>query len=156
MRQSNHHERSKDIDRPSELGDPLSFESMCAVADQSNRLQALMSKNKLLRHSVALAEDADALTEYQPPDDTPTPEDSPQCRGWGPKLGKCLNFAATWMRSDLCNQCHMLRLAQHDGGSSPEYDADGLTFRDRVADGHMTPADAERLQGEAEEQGEER
>ena len=99
MGQSNHHERPEDIGRPHEPSaeqdehDPFSFESMCAVADQSNRLQALLEKNKLLRHSVALAEDADA---------------------------------------------------------------DGLTFRDRVADGHMTPADAERLQGEAEEQGEER
>ena len=97
---------------------------------------------------------ADFLTEYQPPDDTPTPEDSPQCRGWGPKLGKCLNFAATWMRSDLCNQCHMLRLAEHDGGPPPEgdqRDADGPTRAERVADGHMTPGDAEWLAGQAEE-----
>ena len=36
------------------------------------------------------------------------------------------------------------------------YDADGLTRADRIADGELTPADAEWLQCSAEEQGEDR
>lgn len=64
MGQSNTHERSEDIDRPDvpsaeqdEHDDLFSFKSMCKVARQSDRLQALLAKNRLLKASVAKAED---------------------------------------------------------------------------------------------------
>jgi len=59
MGQSNYHERSEDIDRPDPPDDPFSFESMCRVAGQSNRLQALLAKNRLLARSIRLAEEVD-------------------------------------------------------------------------------------------------
>jgi len=97
MGQSNHHERSEDIDRPDEPTagqiehDPFSFESVCRVVGQTDRLLRL--RNRMLERSAALAE---------------------------------------------------------------AVDADGLTRADRIADGEMTPADAEWLAGQAEEQGEDR
>ena len=62
MGQSNYHERAEDIDRPDEPTveqdehDPFSFASMCRVARQSGRLQALRAM--LLAASVEKAERA--------------------------------------------------------------------------------------------------
>lgn len=91
---------------------------------------------------------ADFLTEYYPPDDTPTPEDSPQCLGWGAKRGKCLNFARS--DSSLCRECGD-RAADESTRRVSYYDGDGLTRADRIADGELTPEDAEWRAGQAEE-----
>ena len=60
---SNYHERPEDIDRPAEPTaeqdehDPFSFENMCWVARQSDRLHALLERNRLLERSVEMAEE---------------------------------------------------------------------------------------------------
>ena len=48
------------------------------------------------------------------------------------------------------------RMLERSAALAEAVDADGLTRADRIADGEMTPADAEWLAGQAEEQGEDR
>ena len=72
MGQSNYHERAEDIDRPDEPTveqdehDPFSFESMCRVVGQADRLLRL--QNRMLERSAALAEAVDADGELTPAD----------------------------------------------------------------------------------------
>ena len=86
----------------------------------------------------------DLVNDDTPLQDDPTPEDTPQCQGWGPKRGKCLNFAALGLGGGgLCCGCHRRKEA---------YFADDPQAREEAEDGEYRRWAAEQaIMGRTEE-----
>lgn len=79
-----------------------------------------------------------------------------QCGGW--VCVDCLAVVGSDNTESVCCECPAMEHPPLDRAVARKdyYDADGLTRADRIADGHMTPEDAEWRAGQAEEQGEDR